>query len=226
MAFLMLIAQDNESELIKDIDGNVYHTVKIGNQIWLKENLKTMHFRNGDKIETTNPASLNISEGTENGILTPEILKRSASIKPNYQWAYNGDEANVSTYGRLYTWEAANDKRGLCPEGWRIPTAGEWSTLIKYLGGDVVAGGKLKSANDSLWMKPNIGATNESGFTALPAGGKYPDGSFGNMGKFTAWWTTTPSMYKHIEYDEPYTFGNYYYVSKYWGFSVRCIKDK
>jgi len=145
-----LNAQDKAS--VTDIDGNVYQTVSIGTQVWMKENLKVTRYRNGDIITPTNPATLDIS----------------GESAPKYQWAYNGDEGNVAVYGRLYTWYAATDLRNVCPSGWHLPTDTEWTTLTTFLGGFKVAGGKLKETGSAHWQSPSTGATNQSGFTALP----------------------------------------------------------
>lgn len=223
---LSMLAQNQTSEIVNDIDGNSYHTIKIGDQVWMLENLKTTRYRNGDLIETTTPFNLNISGNSDNVVLSPESVAKNETELPKYQWAYNGDDKLVETYGRLYTWQVTNDARGLCPEGWRIPTAGDWNTLVRYLGGNIVAGGKMKDVDSLLWTEPNAGATNESGFSALPSGGRNVDGTFSGLGKYAAWWTTTPYSHRHIEHDDPYTYRNYYYTSKFYGFSVRCIKDK
>jgi uncharacterized protein (TIGR02145 family) len=228
LSVISLMAQtieNSESEIVKDIDGNIYHTVKIGNQVWLKENLRTTSYTNGDKIETTTPHNLNISGNSENIVISPESVIRDEKDTPKYQWAYNGDDSLATIYGRLYTWDATNDARGICPQGWHIPNANEWSILTKHLGNDVVAGGKLKDVDLKLWNEPNTGATNESGFTALPAGGRNNDGTFSGLGYYAAWWTTAPYSNRHIEYDDLYTYRNYYYITKHSGFSVRCIKD-
>jgi uncharacterized protein (TIGR02145 family) len=222
-----------KDEPIKDIDGNIYHTVVIGSQTWMKENLRTTHYRNGESILTTTPATLDVSSEEKISSLVAKDLSTPAPSAsnvseerlPKYQWPYAGDEENVAVYGRLYTWYAVTDERNVCPEGWHIPTDREWTILIDYLGGNVVAGGKLKEENSSCWAEPNVGATNESGFKALPAGGRNVDGSFSNIGKYSAWWTSSPGIYRHIEHDTPYTFRNYYYNSKVYGFSIRCIKD-
>lgn len=102
---------------VKDIDGNAYRTITIGTQVWMAENLKTTRYRNGDLIETTTPATLDIE-----GERTPE-----------YQWAYDGNESNVATYGRLYTWYVATDSRNVCPTGWHVPSDDEWIVLTDYL---------------------------------------------------------------------------------------------
>src|SRR5262245_32163336 len=108
---------DESPATVTDIDGNVYHTVNIGTQVWMLENLKTTKYRNGDLIETTTPATLDItSEST-----------------PKYQWAYNGEENNAATYGRLYTWYAATESRNVCPSGWHVPSDVEWTTLSNFL---------------------------------------------------------------------------------------------
>jgi uncharacterized protein (TIGR02145 family) len=147
---------------------------------------------------------------------------------PKYQWAYLGNESYVATYGRLYTWYAATDSSGICPEGWHVPSKAEWTTLATYLGGESVAGGKLKETGTIHWLKPNIGATNETGFTALPVGFRSFAGLFFYRSN-SAWWSSTSetaisAWYQSIQYDysEIIPFSN----SKAFGFSVRCVKDR
>ena len=94
---------------VTDIDGNVYKTIIIGVQTWMAENLRTKRYNNGDLIETTTPATLDIN----------------AEIIPKYQWAYSGYEDNVATYGRLYTWYTLTDSRKVCPSGWHVPSDAE-----------------------------------------------------------------------------------------------------
>jgi uncharacterized protein (TIGR02145 family) len=209
---------NSTSGTVTDIDGNVYHTVKIGEQVWMIENLKATKYRNGDIIGTTNPDTLNISGANE----------------PQYQWAYDGNTSNVATHGRLYTWYAATDIRSLCPPGWHVPSDDEWGILIDYLGGESIAGKKLK-ASDTIFWKSNgpFGfhlneGTNESGFTALPSGCRWENGWFFYKGYYTYWWSKTESSsdrayhrslgYEGNEvgrYNDPKTTGN----------SIRCIKD-
>jgi len=194
---------------VTDIDGNVYNTVTIGTQVWMKENLKVTKYRNGTAIGTT----------------TGDI---SGETSPKYQWAYDGNESNVSTYGRLYTWYAATDSRGLCPTGWHVPTDSEWTTLTDYLGGGSVAGGKMKEAGTTHWSSPNTSADNSSGFTALPGGSRNYGGTFYSIGFGGSWWSAT-------EYDTAnawdrflYYYGSYAnrnYFGKNYGFSVRCVRD-
>jgi uncharacterized protein (TIGR02145 family) len=193
---------------ITDSDGNVYSSIKIGTQEWLTENLKTTKYRNGDLIGTTSPSTKDItSENT-----------------PKYQWAYNGDESNVAVYGSLYTWYVATDSRKICPAGWHVPNNAEWLTLTNYLGGTFTAGGKLKESGTAHWQSPNVGATNESGFTALPGGSRIYEG----IGTLGFWWSATESDAAkgcdiELDYDYPTLFN--FVDTKKAGFSVRCIKD-
>ena len=137
-------------------------------------------------------------------------------------WAYH-DSISYIAYGYLYNWETA---KTVCPTGWHLPSDAEWTTLTNYLGGESVAGGKLKSTSD--WNSPNTG-TNESGFTALPGGCRYDGGKFSSIGIYGDWWSST-------EFDTSSAWGRYVYncfswvsrnySSKYSGFSVRCMRDK
>ena len=197
---------------VTDIDGNVYKTVSIGTQVWMKENLKVTRYSNGDIIGTTTPATLNVSG--ESG--------------PKYEWAYNGDEDNVAVYGRLYTWFAVTDSRSVCPTGWHIPSDSEWTTLTTYLGGFKIAGGKLKETGHSHWQSPNTGATNETGFTALPGSYRSINGEFSHFGIYGGWWSSSemnPFMVwtRYLTAVANYT-GVYPY-GKSLGFSVRCLKN-
>ena len=197
---------------VTDIDGNVYNTVNIGNQVWMAENLKTTRYRNGSSIGTTTPSTLDIRSETN----------------PKYQWAYDGNESNVVTYGRLYTWYAATDSRNICPSGWHLPTSAEWTTLINNLGGEIVAGGKLKESGTSHWQSPNTGATNSSGFTALPGGDRNTNGIFFNIGNWGFWWSSTESTPINAWNRSMFYISTYptsFDYSKTLGESVRCIKD-
>jgi uncharacterized protein (TIGR02145 family) len=158
-----------------DIDGNSYGVVTIGDQVWMAKNLATTSLNDGTPI-----ANLAVPAEWE------------AATAPAYVWYSNNELLYKFNYGALYNWHAvASDK--LCPEGWHVPTEAEWRTLVNYLGGDAVAGGKLKQTGTTLWFSPNEGATNESGFTALPGGGRKPDGVFEDRGRAAIWWTSTPS---------------------------------
>ena len=204
----------SDGATLTDIDGNVYNTVTIGTQVWMKENLKVTKYRNGDAIGTTTPATKDISGETS----------------PKYQWAYDGNESNASTYGRLYTWYAATDSRGLCPTGWHLPTDTEWTTLTDYLGGTSVAGGKLKEAGTTHWSSPNTSADNSSGFTALPGSYRgYYGSSFFTIGDIGYWWSATEiytasAWIRNLYYNLSYAYRNYVPYKPY-GFSVRCVRD-
>jgi uncharacterized protein (TIGR02145 family) len=137
-------------------------------------------------------------------------------------WAYDNDESNIEKYGYLYTWETANK---VCPTGWHLPSPDEWRTLTGFLGGEEVAGGKLKESGTTHWRSPNSEATNEKGFTALPGGGRTSAGTFVNRGNYGSWWTTSQDYtnagyYRYIRYDNSN-------VGDTWGknaaFSVRCV---
>jgi uncharacterized protein (TIGR02145 family) len=213
-------AQENKSAApignpVADVDGNVYNTVTIGNQVWMAADLKTTRYQNGDLIGTTSPATLDIS----------------SESTPKYQWAYAGDESNVAIYGRLYTWYAATDSRNVCPAGWHVSTDAEWQTLIDFLGGDITAQGKLKEAGTTHWHSPNSDATNESGFTALPGGNRFNNEPFAGLGYGSHWWTAT-------EYDAKFAWRRIMvnialspidhtggYADKRNGWHVRCLKD-
>ena len=194
---------------VVDVDGNVYHTVTIGTQTWLLEDLKTTHYRNGDPItyESNNNAWQNLSTEA-------------------FCW-YNNDAATYkSTYGALYNWWAASDPRNLAPVGWHVPTDAEWITLFGYLGGQVVAGGPMKESGASHWTAPNLGATNTSGFTALGAGVRYGGGgSFAEVNNSGYWWSTSVlgSGLQLVSSSASVIFMASWYPMD--GFSVRCIKD-
>jgi uncharacterized protein (TIGR02145 family) len=153
--------------ICRDIDGNVYHEVKIGDQWWLKENLRVDRYKNGEIIP-----DLTYDQSGWNG-------SRTGALCLYMEFGL--------TYGRLYNWYAVNDSRGLAPEGWHIPSEAEWRILTDYLGGRDVAGGKMKEAGTAHWLGPNTSATNESDFTALP-GGVRSDEGFSMIGKLATFW--------------------------------------
>jgi uncharacterized protein (TIGR02145 family) len=151
---------------------------------------------------------------------------------------YSNTSGNSTTYGRLYNWYvvdnnavtkmASNGGKNVCPTSWHVPSDAEWTTLITFLGGYYVAGGKLKEIGLTHWLTPNTGATNETGFTALPGGYRYSFGTYENIGKGGYWWSsteysTTGAFYRDVYYSYSNVFSNS--VSKQSGFSVRCIRD-
>jgi uncharacterized protein (TIGR02145 family) len=202
---------DNPSSgTVSDIDGNVYHTVVIGTQTWMVENLKVTKYKDGSPITP-------VTDNTTWVGLTTEA----------YCWYNNDAVTNKNTYGALYNWYSVNTGK-LAPVGWHVPSQAEWETLISYLGGDSVAGGKVKASGTDLWLTPNTGATNSSGFTAVPAGSHYTNGAYYLMGKYGWYWSITESSadeawHVYVQYNSEAITGKA--GSKKDGFSVRCIKD-
>jgi uncharacterized protein (TIGR02145 family) len=202
-----------------DSDGNNYATVQIGAgksilQTWMAENLKVGTRINGPQAQT------------DNGIIE--------------KYCSNNDEANCAIYGGIYQWSemmqyaTTPGAKGICPTGWHLPTDEEWNTLtVTLLGGDGIAGGKMKAsgtveAGSSLWYDPNTGATNESGFTALPGGGRDGSGLFGSLGYYADWWSSTEdntilAWDRDIDYDYSIVFRGR--LQKSDGCSVRCVRD-
>jgi len=192
---------------VTDVDGNVYHTVQIGTQTWLIENLRTTHYNDGSAI-------------TYEGDSVLWSLYNSGAY-----CYYNNDVANNNIYGKLYNWYAANSGR-LAPAGWHVPSDAEWQTIVDFLGGNDTAGAKMKAT--TLWNSPNTGATNSSGFTAIPAGGRELNGRYSNIGKNALFWSTTSystdnAWYRFLNHDNIQAFG--FISSKVFGASVRCVKD-
>jgi len=201
---------------VTDIDGNVYHTVTIGTQVWMVENLKTTKYNDGSSIP-----------------LVTDSLGWLNMSTPGYCWYHNDAAAYKNPYGALYNWYAVNTGK-LAPTGWHVPTDAEWTILVTYLGGEQLAGGKMKTtgtleAGTGLWQDPNAGATNESGFTAVPAGGRGNLGPFYYVGGNSAWWSSSVvnesiAWYRYLGYGYSGIFR--YYDTKNDGFSVRCLRDK
>ena len=199
---------------VTDIDGNLYHTVQIGNQCWTQSNLKVSKYRNGDTI----PTGLNNSQW-------------SSTTSGAYA-IYNNDPVNDGLYGKLYNHYTVTDSRGLCPTGWHVPTDGEWMTLENHLGGPSVAGGALKSTatqpTPGGWNPPYTGATNSSGFTSLPGGLREYYGDFFYMASNGVWWSSSVLSGSLAWNRTLYYYNSYFYrgsVSRTGGFSVRCLKD-
>jgi uncharacterized protein (TIGR02145 family) len=195
---------------VKDIDGNIYHTIMIGKQIWMAENLKVSRYRNGDKIPYV-PGKIQWSNLTSGGYCNDE----------------NNDTV-ASVYGHLYNWYVAADHRNVAPEGWHVPSDDEFKALQKFLGGDSLAGGKMKETGTTYWMSPNTGATGITGFSALPAGYRDSyDGSYHLKGYTSIIWTSSAkdscAWVRTVSYDHSEIFRNY--IAKSNGLSIRCIKD-
>lgn len=186
--------------------------VKIGTQTWSGKNLDVAYFRNGDPIPEAK---------------TNEEWEKAGENKQPAWCYYKNDPANGKKYGKLYNWYAVNDSRGLAPAGWHIPSEKEWNILIDYLGGESIAGGKLKATTD--WNYPNKDVTNSSGFSGLPASFRSAVSNFYYAGFIGVFWSST--VYKtnyawhlSINYDYPTAIMNYYNDMAE-GCSVRCIKD-
>ena len=192
----------------RDFDGNLYSVVEIGTQTWMAENLKTTHYNDGSSIPL-------VLDNTE--------WKNLAT--PGYCWYNNDENFFKSFYGALYNWYTVNTDK-LCPIGWHVPAGTEWNTLLGYLGGFDVAGGKLKENTTWWWLPPNTGATNETGFTALPGGYRYDACS--GVGTQGWYWQSGEAAPTAGAAREMTNDGSDVYGAgelKIFGFSVRCIKD-
>jgi len=199
---------------VTDIDGNTYKTIKIGDQWWMAENLKVTHYRNGDEI----PYVTDDSEW--------------AGLETGAYCSYNNADSNIAIYGLLYNWYSVDDSQSIAPEGWYVPTYVEWQTLVDYLGGDAVAGGKMKATGtieggDGLWHDPNEGATNESGFSALPGGFRYNYGCLGLGESADFWLPLENNYYRALDHGLYFSSSGLHLLasSKQVGLSVRCIRD-
>lgn len=207
--------QFTQMEPVLDTDGNAYSVVTIGTQVWLGENLKTTRFNDDMPVPY-------VTDGTA----------WANTATSAFCWYDNNELAYKSTYGGLYNWYAVNSGK-LCPTGWHVPSAEEYGILIAFLGGDNIAGGKLKESGLTHWNTPNLGATNGSGFTALPGGGRYnlnsEGGAFSDMNYSGYHWSTTSavSTSNAMSFDMSYLLNSVAKseYSKRDGGSVRCIKD-
>ncbi len=202
-------------------DSQIYQYKTIGTQVWMTENLAYL------------PSVVGPGTG-------------SNSTAYYYVYGYDGTDvdaakatSNYTTYGVLYNWPAAmsgaasssadpSGVQGICPTGWHLPSDAEWTTLTTYLGGESVAGGKMKEAGESHWTSPNTGATNESGFTALPGGYRDTDGVFNHVGGAGTWWSsaeyaTNDAWYRYL-IDDGSDVGRSN-IGKEDGLSVRCLRD-
>src|SRR5690554_2184160 len=217
------IEETTSGTFIDSRDGNEYNWVQIGDQVWMAKNLAYL------------PSVNMVADGSED-----------AAGSYYYVYGYDGTNVadakatdNYATYGVLYNWTAAMDGeassttnpsgiQGVCPAGWHLPSDAEWTELTDYLGGTSVAGGKLKETGTTHWNSPNTGATNETGFTALPGGYRYSSGAFSRIGNYGYWWSATESgaagagtRYMDLNSSDV-SRGNFV---KEVGFSVRCLRD-
>lgn len=208
---------------VTDYDGNVYNWIGIGEQAWMAENLMVTHYSNGKSIPLIESRTVWDALGVEDKA---------------YCW-YNNSTTNRDTYGGLYTWAAAmngaasstvnpSGVQGVCPAGWHLPSDAEWKELTDYLGGSTIAGGKMKEPGITHWASPNEGATNASGFSAIPGGSRNSNGEFLDVGFLGNWWSSS-EYDAHVAWYRALIYGNagIYRGSygMYDGFSVRCVRD-
>jgi len=205
-----------EPGTVLDYDGNVYHSVTIGTQVWLVENLKVTHYRNGDPVTLGSPKiSMNKTEGE------------------GMYYNYGNSDSIAKIYGRLYNFYAGIDSRNIAPTGFRVASDSDWSVMANYLGNDSLTGGKLKEGGTVHWLNPNLYATNATGFTALP-GGAYNGllGTFGFLGMSASFWTSTSTGTYYA--DGRSLFNNSGYIlgahagdgRKVHGWSIRCVQGE
>lgn len=206
--------EDNPAPVIygqvTDFEGNAYKTIAIGSQTWMAENLKSIKLNDGTAIP-----------------LVTNNNSWSTMITPACSYYGNDSVTYKANYGALYNWYSVATNK-LCPSGWHVPTIGEWSTLTATLGVDTIAGGMLKEGGTAHWSYPNTHATNSSGFTALPTGYRFYNGSYQNFGISGNWWsstasTTETSNYTYLSYSDGKLGKNS--LDNTYGFSVRCVKD-
>jgi uncharacterized protein (TIGR02145 family) len=216
---------------ISDIDGNIYNTVLIGAQCWTKENLRVRRYNNGTAIQFDATGGSGGSSSTWSNL----------TIGAHTIYAHDSvaTPSNLTKYGYLYNWYAvkgiytngtilANDTLNICPSGWHVPTDAEWTTLTTELGGESVAGGKMKSIGTYYWSSQSAGTDNSSGFSALPGGFRLTDGSFNNLRNSAAFWRSTEvdansAWSSRLEYNSINVSRDSYQKSL--GACIRCIKD-
>lgn len=208
------------TDKVTDYEGNIYPTIGIGNQIWMRENLKSTRFNDGTVIPL-------ISGNSE----------WENTISPAYCWYNNNEADNKVTYGALYNWFTVKTEK-LCPDGWHVPTDTEWHTLILYLGiargfssyiESASAGGKMKESGTIHWKIPNTGATNECGFTAMPSGERGTNGTFYELNVNAFWWSssednTEKAFYRYVNFDDIDVCKGPGF--KQAGLSIRCLKNE
>jgi uncharacterized protein (TIGR02145 family) len=172
-AAIFIFKHQSCSQSVTDYDGNVYPAIAIGTQVWMQKNLKTTHYSNGQPIPTT-------------------LLPAQVDSTSKYQWTYNDDSNMVNIYGRLYSWFSLVCNNNVCPAGWHVPQDTEWLSLGNFLGGDSVAGGKMKEPGIQNWLFTDSTADNSSLFTALPSGFRGNPSGYGNKGLSGLFWSSTP----------------------------------
>jgi uncharacterized protein (TIGR02145 family) len=210
LVFLLIHLTGCLEKPLTDADGNVYKTIRIGNQEWMAENLKTTRYNDGSSIS-----------------YVPENERWTNLTSPGYSWFENKEDPYKYHFGALYNWYAAGTGK-MCPPGWHVPDEAEWAILAEFLGGEMIASTKLREAGTKYWISSKVIATNESGFTALAGGRRSIAGEFGYRGFDGYWWTLSEvdSDYA-VAMSIGYNFSNLrsQQNNKKAGFSIRCIKD-
>jgi uncharacterized protein (TIGR02145 family) len=205
--------QDGETIIttdpITDIDGNIYKTIQIGNQLWMASNLNVSHYKNGESLP-------NISDKT-----VWDTLSTGAYCY------YSNQDSYSSIYGKLYNFYTVVDERNICPDGWHVPSDAEWTTLIDFLG-DSIAGPKLMDTNSNLWVATIITTKQNTGFNALPAGFRFFNNQFSGMGYSAFFWSSTDRSYntawfRLVKSDAENVVRDFAHHNL--GYSVRCLKD-
>jgi len=217
-----------ETDSVVDIDGNVYKTVKIGDQWWMAENLRVTRYRNQIPIYSNPGMTATEWSSLETGAYTGAGLKIH----------------NIPIYGSLYNWYVVNNQNGLAPDGWRVPSDEDWKKLEQYIGMNkdslnyagwrgILEGGRLKGKKSSglyWYSNSNQYISDERGFSAYPGGCVLHNGTFTDAGDFSSgfWWSSTgqaddKALYRHLDYKYNGIFR--YYASKKCGFSIRCVRD-
>jgi len=208
------VCEGDGSNCIFDIDGNAYQTIQIGGQLWMAENLKVTHYNDGSEIPYPSDEDWGSYDEGQYGV-------------------YDNDPSNADIYGNLYNFAAVNDDRGVCPDGWHVPSDTGYTVLTDYFGGTSVAGGKMREEGHEHWNyysdEITEEATNESGFTAFPAGsrsssiGNYTDMGYGGYFWSSSEYNSSNAWYRNLYYGHSHVTPDP--TNKHYGFSVRCLGD-
>jgi len=210
LLFIFCLSCEKEaSDFIEDTEGNRYPVVQIGAQTWMAENLRSTHFNDGTSI--------------------PQVISNEKWkwLKTSAYCFFRSEDYFRDIYGLLYNWYALTDSCELCPEGWRVPTTEDWEDLIRYLGGADSAGGKMKAVDTILWDIPNVGATNESGFSALPGGYRNQNSDYVGLGFRGSFWSRTiynETCAEVMITERRYAKARIDFATFEHGYYVRCIK--
>ena len=212
LSYLFISTISIHAQTVTDVDGNTYNTISIGNQTWLTENLKVTKYN--DQV----PISLVLDDASW-----------STQTEPAYCY-YQGDIANANGYGNLYNWHVVNNAKNVCPSGYYVPSIADWEELITFVGGNAVAGGKLKEMGLEHWLDPNTGADNSSSFTLLPSGWRANNnGFYENLSYMAFVWSSTSvdaqsSSIILVGYDSPACYTSDSHILT--GLPIRCLKDE